>query len=88
MFIIIIYLNKYINYIYFVVTGFLVRNENLLKYELAKRQPDLMEYINWSKSNIGFSQNGITGAFFTRIKFHNSRYIINFLNDFFFFFNL
>lgn len=60
---IIIYLN--INYIYFVVTGFLVRNENLLKYEIAKRQPDLMEYINWSKSNAGFSQNGITGTFFT-----------------------
>ncbi|XP_006622062.1 dehydrodolichyl diphosphate synthase complex subunit Nus1 [Apis dorsata] len=52
-----------ISYIsFFDISGFLVRNENLLKYELAKRQPDLMEYINWSKSNAGFSQNGITDS--------------------------
>lgn len=52
-----------ISYIsFFDISGFLIRNENLLKYELAKRQPDLMEYINWGKSNAGFSQNGITDS--------------------------
>lgn len=48
----------------FVIIGFLVRNENLLKYELAKRRSDLVEHISWSKPNAGFTQNGITGMFF------------------------
>ncbi|KAF3423604.1 hypothetical protein E2986_03954 [Frieseomelitta varia] len=45
---------------FFDISGFLVQNENLLKYELAKRRPDLVEHINWSKPNAGFTQNGIT----------------------------
>ncbi|KAK9297022.1 hypothetical protein QLX08_009121 [Tetragonisca angustula] len=47
---------------FFDISGFLVQNENLLKYELAKRRPDLVEHINWSKLNAGFTQNGITDS--------------------------
>ncbi|XP_003489547.1 dehydrodolichyl diphosphate synthase complex subunit Nus1 [Bombus vosnesenskii] len=45
---------------FFDISGYLVRNENLLKYELAKRRPDLLDRISWSKPNAGFTQNGIT----------------------------
>lgn len=55
----------------FVVIGYLVRNENLLKYELAKRRPDLLDRISWSKPNAGFTQNGITGTFPIQIMSYN-----------------
>lgn len=47
---------------FFDISGFLVQNENLLKYELARRRPDLVEHISWSKPNAGFTQNGITDS--------------------------
>ncbi|XP_017794953.1 PREDICTED: dehydrodolichyl diphosphate synthase complex subunit Nus1 [Habropoda laboriosa] len=47
---------------FFDINGFLVRNESLLKYELANRRPDLMERINWGKPNARFAQNGITDS--------------------------
>ncbi|XP_043249396.1 dehydrodolichyl diphosphate synthase complex subunit Nus1 isoform X1 [Colletes gigas] len=52
-----------IPYISFVdISGFLVRNESFLKYEIAKRRPDILEHISWSKPNVGFTQNGVTGT--------------------------
>lgn len=45
---------------FFDINGFLVRNESLLKYELANRRPDLVERINWGKSNSKLTRNGIT----------------------------
>ncbi|XP_076754209.1 transport and golgi organization 14 isoform X1 [Xylocopa sonorina] len=47
---------------FFDISGFLVRNESLLKYELAKRRPDLMEHVNWGKPNVGFTRNGICAS--------------------------
>lgn len=44
------------------VTGFLVKNESSLKYELAKRRPDLMDHISWNKPNVKSTRNGITGT--------------------------
>lgn len=44
------------------INGFLARNESFLKHEIAKRRPDLVEHINWSKPNTPFAQNGITGS--------------------------
>ncbi|XP_017880257.1 dehydrodolichyl diphosphate synthase complex subunit Nus1 [Ceratina calcarata] len=47
---------------FFDITGYLVRNESLLKYELAKRKgDDLLERIVWTKPNAGYTENGITG---------------------------
>ncbi|OAD53837.1 Nogo-B receptor [Eufriesea mexicana] len=46
---------------FFDISGYLIRNENLLKYELARRRPDLVEHINWNKPNTGFT-NGITDS--------------------------
>lgn len=47
---------------FFDITGYLVRNEGLLKYELAKRRGDLSERVVWTKPNqAGYTENGITG---------------------------
>ncbi|XP_076162796.1 transport and golgi organization 14 [Ptiloglossa arizonensis] len=47
---------------FFDISGFLVRNESFLKYEIAKKRPDILEHISWSKRNIAFAQNGVTGS--------------------------
>ncbi|XP_015432733.1 PREDICTED: dehydrodolichyl diphosphate syntase complex subunit nus1 [Dufourea novaeangliae] len=44
------------------ISGFLVRNESFLKHEIAKRRPDLLEHINWSKPNTAYTQNGVSGS--------------------------
>ncbi|XP_053994925.1 dehydrodolichyl diphosphate synthase complex subunit Nus1 [Hylaeus volcanicus] len=44
------------------ISGFLVRNESFLKYEISKRRPDVLEYISWSKPNSAVIQNGVNGS--------------------------
>ncbi|XP_029045175.1 dehydrodolichyl diphosphate synthase complex subunit Nus1 [Osmia bicornis bicornis] len=47
---------------FFDINGFLVKNESSLKYELAKRRPDLMDHISWNKPNVKSTRNGITDS--------------------------
>nr|XP_003705367.1 PREDICTED: dehydrodolichyl diphosphate syntase complex subunit Nus1 [Megachile rotundata] len=47
---------------FFDINGFLVKNESSLKYELAKRRPDLVDHVSWNKPNITSKQNGITDS--------------------------
>lgn len=44
---------------FFDINGYLVKNESFLKYELAKRRPDLVEHVSWGKSNTKPVQNGV-----------------------------
>ncbi|XP_078050375.1 transport and golgi organization 14 [Augochlora pura] len=46
---------------FFDIDGSLVRNGNFLKHEIAKRRPDLLDHISWSKPKKVFTQNGVTG---------------------------
>ncbi|XP_076278298.1 transport and golgi organization 14 [Lasioglossum baleicum] len=47
---------------FFDINGFLVRNESILKHEIAKRRPDLLDHISWSKPKTVFTQNGVTDS--------------------------